>query len=58
MPTLAMIGDVMVIDYPVNRPFEQYPRNVAKCAVAYMQELGIAGEMIIGPEYEFHILTA
>lgn len=55
VPTLSMIGDVMVIDHPANRPFNQYPRNVAKRAVAYMQELGVADEMIIGPEYEFHI---
>ena len=31
-PTLTMIGDVMVIDHPANRPFDQYPRNVAKSA--------------------------
>ena len=55
VPTLSMIGDVMVIDQPANRPFDQYPRNVAKRSVAYMRELGIADEMIIGPEYEFHI---
>ncbi len=54
-PTLSVIGDVMVIEHPQNRPFEQYPRNVAKRAVEYMKELGIADEMIIGPEYEFHV---
>ena len=56
-PTLATIGDVMVIgrDGEPNRPFGQYPRNVAKRATAYMKELGIADEMIVGPEYEFHI---
>lgn len=57
VPTLSMIGDVMVIDQPANRPFDQYPRNVAKRSVAYMQELGIADEMIIGPEYEFHVFN-
>lgn len=57
VPTLSMIGDVMVIEHPANRPFNQYPRNVAKRAVTYMQELGIADEMIIGPEYEFHIFN-
>ncbi len=55
VPTLTMIGDVMVIDKPNNRPFDQYPRNVAKRATQYMQELGIADEMIIGPEYEFYV---
>ena len=29
IPTLSMIGDVRVIDLPNNRPFDQYPRNVA-----------------------------
>jgi len=55
VPTLTMIGDVMVIDRPENRPFDQYPRNVAKRAVEYMKELGIADEMIVGPEYEFYV---
>ena len=55
VPTLSMIGDVMVIARPENYPFDQYPRNVAKRACEYMRELGIADEMIIGPEYEFYI---
>lgn len=49
IPTLTMIGDVMVIDRPNNRPFDQYPRNVAKRATQYMRELGIADEMIGRP---------
>ena len=57
VPTLSMIGDVMVIDRPANRPFDQYPRNVTKRSIAYMKELGIADEMIIGPEYEFHVFN-
>ena len=55
IPTLSMIGDVMIIDRPENRPFDQYPRNVAKRASQYMKETGIANEMIIGPEYEFYV---
>ncbi len=55
VPTLSMIGDVMVISEPDNYPFDQYPRNVAKQAVRYLKELGIADEMIVGPEYEFYI---
>ena len=55
VPTLSMIGDVKVIDHPGNRPFDQYPRNVAIRALDYMRELSIADEMMIGPEYEFHI---
>ncbi len=58
IPTLSMIGDVMVIDRPNNRPFDQYPRNVAKRALDYMKEQGIADQMIIGPEYEFYIFDA
>ncbi|MEA4922505.1 MAG: type I glutamate--ammonia ligase [Eubacteriaceae bacterium] len=53
--TLAMIGDVFVIDLPKNRPFDQDPRNVAKHAEAYLKTTGIADEMRIGPEFEFHV---
>ncbi|HAU99825.1 MAG TPA: type I glutamate--ammonia ligase [Lachnospiraceae bacterium] len=55
VPTLSMIGDVMIIDHPNNRPFDQYPRNIAKRALEYMKESGIADEMLVGPEYEFYI---
>ena len=54
-PTLTMIGDVYVIGKHENRPFDQYPRNVLRRAVDYMREEGIADEMIIGPEFEFHL---
>lgn len=53
--TMAMIGDVYVIDHPKNRPFDQDPRNVAKSAEAYMKKTGIADEVLLGPEYEFHV---
>ena len=55
IPTLSMIGDVRIIDLPENRPFDQYPRNVAIRALDYMKELGIADKMVIGPEYEFYV---
>jgi len=55
VPTLAMIGDVYVIDHPKNRRFDQDPRNVAYNAQEYMKKLGIADEMRIGPEFEFHV---
>ena len=55
VPTLTMIGDVMIIDRPENRPFDQYPRNVAKRAGAYMKEQGVADTMIVRPEYEFYL---
>ena len=55
IPTLAMIGDVYVIGVPENYPFDQDPRNVSKHAEEYMRKSGIADEMRIGPEYEFHV---
>lgn len=55
---LSMTGDVMIIDAPNNRPFDQYPRNVAKSAVEHMRNLGIADKMIIGPEFEFHVFDS
>ncbi len=53
--TLAMIGDVYVIDLPDNRRFDQDPRNVAIHAEEYLRSTGIADEMRIGPEFEFHV---
>lgn len=55
IPTLTMCGDVCVIGEK-NTPFDQYPRNVSLRAVEYMKEQGIADEMLIGPEFEFHLL--
>ncbi len=57
-PTLTMTGDVCIIGKvgEANRPFDQYPRNVAIRAQEYMKEIGIADKMIIGPEFEFHLL--
>lgn len=55
IPTLTMCGDVCVIKKE-NEPFDQYPRNVAQRAIGYMQEKGIADRMVIGPEFEFHLL--
>ena len=58
VPTLAMIGDVFVIDLPNNRRFDQYPRNVATSAQEYLKSTGIADEMRIGPEFEFHVFDS
>lgn len=55
VPTIAMIGDVYVIALPNNYRFDQDPRNVAFHAEEYMKKLGIADEMRIGPEFEFHV---
>ena len=54
--TITMMANVYVINNPDNIPFDQYPRNVVKAALDYMKSTEIADEMIIGPEYEFHVL--
>ena len=55
VPTLTMIGDVFVIGANENTRFDQYPRNVALQAEEYLRSTGIADEMRLGPEYEFHV---
>ncbi|MFA5528385.1 MAG: glutamine synthetase beta-grasp domain-containing protein, partial [Peptostreptococcales bacterium] len=55
-PTLTMIGDVLVIEPDGNKPFDHYPRNVALRAEEFLREMKIADSMIIGPEFEFHVL--
>ena len=45
----------MIIDYPENRPLAQYPRNIVLAAEQYMKDTGIADEMLILPEFEFHL---
>lgn len=56
IPTLTMCGDVCVIGEDANTPFDQYPRNVSLRAIEYMKSTGIADRMLIGPEFEFHLL--
>lgn len=56
VPTLSMTGNVFVIQSDDNIPFDQYPRNVALKAEEYLRESKIADSMIIGPEFEFHVL--
>lgn len=55
VPTLSMIGDVFIIAEPDNYRFDQDPRSIAFKAEEYMRALGIADEMRIGPEFEFHV---
>ncbi len=55
VPTLSMIGDVFVITRPENKRFDQDPRSIAYKAEEYMKSTGIADEMRIGPEFEFHV---
>ncbi|MCI9139327.1 MAG: type I glutamate--ammonia ligase [Lachnospiraceae bacterium] len=56
VPTLSMTGDVCIIGKEENKPFDQYPKNVAVRAVEYMKEGGVADKMLIGPEFEFYLL--
>lgn len=53
--TLSLTGNAMVIDYPENRPLDQYPRNIVLAAEQYMKDSGIADTMLILPEFEFHL---
>ena len=53
--TLSMIGNVFVIAEPENYLFEQDPRTIAGKAEEFMKATGIADEIRIGPEYEFHV---
>ena len=55
IPTLSLTGNAMVIDYPNNRPLDQYPRNIVLAAEQYMKDTGIADTMLILPEFEFHL---
>lgn len=55
IPTLSLTGNAMIIDYPNNRPLDQYPRNIVLAAEEYMKESGVADTMLILPEFEFHI---
>ena len=55
IPTLSITGNAMIIDYPENRPLDQYPRNIVHAAEQYMKDTGIADTMLILPEFEFHM---
>lgn len=55
IPTLSVTGNAMIIDYPANRPLDQYPRNIVLAAEKYMQDSGIADTMLILPEFEFYL---
>ena len=56
--TMTMMGRVRVIGKDENKPFDQYPPNVAQAAVDYMKAQGIADRMLIGPEFEFYLLDS
>ncbi len=55
IPTLSMTGNAMIIDTPENRPLPQYPRNIIRAAVKFMQDMGVADTMKILPEFEFYL---
>lgn len=55
IPTLSMTGNAMIIDSPNNRLLAQYPRNIVRAAVKYMQDSEIADKMLILPEFEFYL---
>lgn len=55
VPTLSITGNAMIIDYPQNRPLDQYPRNIVAAAEKYMCDTGIADTMLILPEFEFYL---
>ena len=55
VPTLSITGNAMIIDYPNNRPLDQYPRNIVLAAEQYMKDTGVADTMLILPEFEFHL---
>ena len=55
VPTLSMGGNAMIIDYPQNRPLDQYPRNIVIAAEEYMKSTGVADTMYILPEFEFYL---
>ena len=58
VPTLSMTGNAMIIDYPHNRPLDQYPRNIVLAAENYMRRTGVADTMLILPEFEFYLFDS
>ncbi len=58
MPTISMIGDVCSITDHGFEPFDQYPRNVAKAAAAYLEKSGVADTILLGPEFEMFIFDS
>lgn len=52
-PTLSFICDTVAADS--KQPVGIDPRTIAKRAVAYMRNSGIADMALMGPEFEFHV---
>ena len=53
IPTLVVIADI--VDPITKAPYEKDPRQIAKKAIKYMKETGIADTFYCGPELEFFI---
>ncbi len=54
--TISFICDVWLPDR--SKPFDWYPRNVLNKALEYVQEIGIATEMVVAPEMEFNLFDS
>ena len=52
-PTLSFLCDTVTAD--TKEPFASDPRTIARRAVAWMRQTGIADEAWMGPEFEFHV---
>jgi len=55
-PTLSFICSSKEAD--TRQDFARDPRNIARRAEAYLQELGIADGSLWGPEYEFYVFNS
>jgi glutamine synthetase len=55
-PTLSFLCDTVTAD--TRQPFPSDPRSIARRAVAYMAQTGVAGEAMFAPELEFHVFDS
>lgn len=55
IPTLSIAGKIYCLGDESGR-FAEDPRYVAEKAEAYLQETGIADQVLFGPEFEFYLL--
>lgn len=55
-PTLSFLCETVTAD--TREPMRNDPRTVAKRAVEYMRNTGIADEAWMAPEFEFHVLDS
>jgi glutamine synthetase len=52
-PTLSLICDV--VDPITREPYTRDPRNVAKRAETYLEQIGVGDKVFMGPEAEFFV---